>query len=368
LGFPSDDQLEEYWSTLANLPAPTIEGLPWAANWGWSRPDLLRYNRVEGPALGGRFDASLGGPYTMEAIGFFGFADVRPKARVNLERTSVRRRLRVGVYHELTATDPRGGYLGFGNSVYAFLFGRDDGEYYQASGVDFVWRPPASARESFEFRAYAERQASVDTEINFALFRAFNSSWQFRPNIDADEVEEVGAELRFSPWWGGDPYRTQFGFELYGQGARWRTTGENVGTTYGRASLVLRAAIPLVRERWRLGLETGVGTTWGAAPLQRQWFLGGASTLRGYEASSARGSSFVRGRVEVARTFDIGSAGVFGDVGWAGLRGEFGGDDLLYGIGIGGGVLDGLLRLDLSHGLKGPFKEFRIDFYLDALL
>ena len=36
--------------------------------------------------------------------------------------------------------------------------------------------------------------------------------------------------------------------------------------------------------------------------------------------------------------------------------------------GLGGSVLDGLIRMDLSHGLKGPAKEFRIDFYLDALL
>ena len=202
LGFPSDDQLEDYVRTLAALPAPTIQGVPWAANWGWSRPDLLRYNRVEGPAVGGRFEANIGGPHTLEATGFFGFADLDPKARVNFERSTVRRRLGLGVYRELTATDPRGRYLGFGNSMYAFLFGRDEGEYYRATGMDFTWQPPVGARESFEFRAYAERQASVPTESSFALFRAFNGSWDFRPNIDADVVEEVGAELRLSPWWG----------------------------------------------------------------------------------------------------------------------------------------------------------------------
>ena len=368
LGFPSDDQLEDYVNTLADLPAPTIQGVPWAANWGFARPDLIRYNRVEGPALGGRFEASLGGPYTFDASGFFGFADLEPKARLSFERSTVRRRLALGVYSELTATDPRGRHLGFGNSMYAFLFGRDDGEYYRGSGMDLRWRPPAGARDSFEFRAYAERQASVKTETNFALFHAFSGSWAFRPNVDADEVEEVGAELRLSPWWGGDPFRAQFGMDLYGQGARWRTTGQSVGTNYGRASVILRAAIPLVRPNWRLGLEVGGGTTWGAAPLQRSWFLGGANTLRGYPASAAMGSSFARGRVEVARTYSIGTASFFGDVGWAGLRGDFRGDDLLYGIGLGGSVLDGLIRMDLSHGLNGPVKQFRIDLYLDALL
>ena len=367
LGFPSDDQLEDYWRTLAALPAPTIQGVPWVANWGWSRPDLIRYNRVEGPAVGGRFEASLGGPHTLDATGFFGFSDLEPKVRVGFERSTVRRRLTLGGYRELTATDPRGRYLAFGNSVYAFIFGRDDGEYYRAMGVDFTWRPPVGARESYEFRAYAERQAPVTVETDFALFHAFDGSWTFRPNVEADEVEEVGAELRLSPWWGGEASRTQYGIDLQAQGARWRATGGSTGTNYGRASVTLRAAIPLVPRIWRLGMEAGVGTTWGDAPPQRQWFMGGATTLRGYRASSVGGSSFARGRVEVARTFDeIGSLTAFGDIAWAGLRGDFNGDDLLYGIGVGASLLDGLVRFDVSQGLTGPTKQFRVDLYLDA--
>ena len=368
IGFPSDDQLEEYVNTLARLPAPTIQGVPWTLNWGWARQDLIRYNRIEGPAAGGRFQASLGGPYTFEASGFLGLADLDPKVRLDVERSSVRRRLRLGVYRELTTTDPRGGYLDFGNSVNALLFGRDDGEYYRAMGVDFTWRPPVAARESFEFRAYGERQEAVFSEIGFALFHTFDSSWGFRPNILADEVEEVGAELRLSPWWGGDPFRAQFGLELYGQGARWRTTFTTAETDYARASAILRMAVPLVYPTWRLGIEAGAGTTWGDAPLQRSWFLGGAGTLRGYSASTLMGSSFARGRVELARTLDVGSVSVFGDVGWAGLRSDFDTSDFLYGIGVGGGVLDGLIRLDLSYGLNGMAKQFRIELYLDALL
>ena len=162
--------------------------------------------------------------------------------------------------------------------------------------------------------------------------------------------------------------RAQFGLDLYGHGARWRTTGESAGRNYGRASVILRAAIPLVYPTWRLGLEVGGGSTWGDAPLHRGWFLGGVSTLRGYRASTVMGSSFARGRLEVARTYDIGTVSVFGDVGWAGLRTDFNGYDLLYGVGLGGSVLDGLFRMDLSHGLTGPDKQFRIDLYLDALL
>jgi hemolysin activation/secretion protein len=118
-----------------------------------------------------------------------------------------------------------------------------------------------------------------------------------------------------------------------------------------------------------MGAELGGGTTFGDAPVQRSWFLGGAGSLRGYPASAAIGTSFARARLEIARTFDgIGSVGVFGDVGWAGARTLFDADDFLYAIGVGGSVLDGLFRMDLSRGLKGPAREFRIDLYLDALM
>lgn len=367
-GFPSDEALADYMQTLADLPAPKVQGFPISANWGWARPDLLRYNRVEGPAIGGTIDAELGGPYTLEASGFFGFADLQPKVRLGIQRGTVLRRLKLGGYYEIQATDPQGRYLGFGNSMFAFLFGRDDGEYFRASGVDLTWRPPAGARESFLFRAYAERQWQLETETDFALFRVFDSGWQFRPNVAADDADEMGAELRLSPWWGSDPLSAQFGLDLYGQGARWRYVGMNDQTNYARASAILRLAIPIADDTWRVGAEAGGGTTWGDGPMQRSWFVGGARSLRGYPASTMMGSTFTRGRIEVQRVFEIGALSAFGDAGWAGQRSEFDVGNLLYGVGLGGSLMDGLVRMDLSYGLKGPSKQFRIDLYLDAIL
>jgi len=367
-GFPSDDQLDDYVTTLAQLPSPTVEGLPWQLNWGWAREDLLRFNRVEGPAIGGRFEASIGGPYTLRTSGFFGFADLQPKVRLELERASVRRRLVLGAYRDLTATNPRGRYLGLGNSLYAFLFGRDDGEYYRRMGADLRWRPPVGARDSRDFRLYVERQEPVAKEIDFAVTHALSSGWRFRPNLTADEVEEAGAEVRLSPWRGGDPFGTQIGLDIYGQGAVWRPVGSAETSNFARASATLRVAGPVFRPGWRLGLELGAGTTWGTAPVQRQWFIGGAHTLRGYAASSGAGTSFARSRIELARTWDVGTASLFNDIGWAGARDGFDWGQALYSIGVGGSVLDGLIRMDLSHGLKGFQKQFRFDLYLDALL
>ena len=371
LGFPSDDELEDYMRSLADLPDVPVQAIPLVFNWGWARPDLVRYNRVEGPALGGRFESALSGRHSLGVSGFFGFADLTPKVHFDLQRSTVRRRVTLGAFHELRPTDSTTDYLGFGNSLNAFLFGRDDGEYYRTTGADLTWRPPDGARESRLLRAYVERQASVASETDFALFRAFDGDGTFRPNLNAEHVEEAGAELRLSPWWGHDPAGAQFGLELHGRWATWRHTGEDLRTDYQQASATLRAIVPVRGDgwrRWTVGLEAAAGTTRGNAPVQRSWFLGAAGTLRGYPASTLSGLSFSRGRMEVSRTFEAGSGILFGDAGWAGDRDQFRTDDILYGIGIGGSILDGLIRVDLSQGLKGPDKGFRIELYLDAIL
>ncbi len=372
-GFASDEELGEMIQTLADLPPVPTQGIPWELNWGWAREDLLRYNRVEGPAIGGRFDAELGtflGPVDFRAAGFFGFADLEPKARLELERASVRRRLALGAYHELRPTDPAGRHLGLGNSLNAFFFGRDDGEYYLASGADLLVRPPEASRQSWKLRLYAERQDAASNETDFALFRAFDGEGTFRPNIEADLLEEAGAELTLAPWWGTDPLAPQVGLELYGQGAARRAPDSTATTEYYRASAVLRVAVPLAQGTWRVGVEAGGGTSWEDLPLQRSWFLGGPATLRGYDASTLVGGSFARGRLEVAQVRAQAAMAwtVFGDVGWAGAREDFARAQPLYGAGVGLSVMDGLIRMDLSHGLRGPEKRLRFDLYLDAIL
>ncbi|MFC1575934.1 hypothetical protein ACFL5A_04765, partial [Gemmatimonadota bacterium] len=256
-GFASEEELAEMVQALADLPPLPTQGIPWDLNFGWAREDLIRYNRVEGPAIGGRFEAQLGtfmGPVDFRASGFFGFADLEPKARLELERASVKRRVAVGAYRELQAADPRGRHLGLGNSLNAVLFGRDDGEYYLATGIDFLIRPPDVARQSYQLRLYAERQDPLSNEIDFALFRAFDGGGTFRPNVAADLLEEAGGELRLTPWWGTDPAAPQVGLELYGQGAAWRHPDSTATEDYARASGVLRVAIPLAGATWRVGL------------------------------------------------------------------------------------------------------------------
>lgn len=383
-GFTSASQLESIIDDLADLPAPPVQGLPWAANWGWQRPDLLRYNRVEGPSVGGRFQLRVGspaGPLSVSATGFLGLADLEPKARLAVDRESLRRRVSVGGYRELRALDRRGRHLEIGNSLNALLFGRDDGEYLLATGVDLEIAPPSARRESWALRLFAERHDPVERDANFAFAHALDSGWRFRPVLPAEEVEEAGGELRISPWWGTDPLAPQVGLDLVGRAA-WGRRPEGPDYDYLRGSATLRAALPMAAGTWRVGVEGGVGHVEGEAPLQQSWILGGPTSLRGFDASTTIGKRFVRGRLEVGRVYPAWTITLFGDVAatrdrpewtvdgvgrWAPDAEAWGWDDPRWAAGIGASLLDGLVRFDLSRGLTGPGRRTRFDLYLDAL-
>lgn len=371
-GFATAGEAEDLEATLARVPVASYSRTPWAFRYGWGSPEMIRYNRVEGLAAGLEFDAVLGGPHSVLTSASFGLADGKVKARVGLERSTERRRLTLGGFHELRAADAEAGQFGFGNSFAALVTGRDEGEYYRATGLDLAWRTPAGERESFVLRAYAERQEAVETRAGFAFFQAFDDEWSFAPNLVADEVDEAGAELTLRSWWGEAPDRAQGGVEWYGQVARNRPVeGDGAPASFFRSGVVARARIPFAGDEWtgwRVGVEAAGGGTWGRSPAQRAWFLGSAATLRGYDPSVMRGPGYVRGRVELARVFEGVGGSVFYDAGWAGEGGDFERGDVLSAAGLGLTVLDGLLRADIAHGLRGPKRRFRLHLYADAIL
>jgi hypothetical protein len=218
--------------------------------------------------------------------------------------------------------------------------------------------PPPHRRRSWEARTYLERQDAVARNTHFSLPRAWADS-VFRANIHADAATQYGALLHVRPWWGTDPAGAQLGLDLLLQ-------GEAGDFHHARARATLRAAAPLPGGL-RVGGEAGVGTSEGDVPIQRQFFLGGASTLRGYEPSALTGTSMARGRLELARATPYANLAVFSDWGWAGDRTDIRPRDRRWALGAGASLLDGLIRLDLARGMDAP-RRWRLDLHLDALL
>ncbi|HEY2164416.1 MAG TPA: hypothetical protein VGH04_10515, partial [Gemmatimonadaceae bacterium] len=111
---------------LALLPPPTI-------SYG---PSLMRYNRVEGFSVGASVEQQLGGGYSGLAIGRLGFADFEPNLELSLARSNLTKTIRFTAYNRLVSASDWGHPLTFGSSFSALMFGRDEGFYYRASGVD----------------------------------------------------------------------------------------------------------------------------------------------------------------------------------------------------------------------------------------
>jgi hypothetical protein len=326
---------------LGTLSAPRIQ----------LGPSMTRYNRVEGFSTGVLLEQQLGGGYVATAIARMGTADRVPNVELALARTNATRTIRLNGYHRLVSVNDWGSPLSFGSSISAFLFGRDEGFYHRATGAELSWTTDRGRR--LDWRLFAERQRSAEQRTDFSL------GGTFVPNIAAATVTSVGVGVRSLYSLGLDPRA----FRAY---ADLRLEAAGGDSTYGRGALDLTLSRPLLR-----GVDAAVtlagGSSVGALPVQRRWFLGGTETVRGQSADTAQsGNAFWLTRLELARPLTAMRLSLFGDLGWTGDRTAIA--DVgrpLSGAGIGLSMLDGLIRLDVARGIH-PRKQTRVTLYLDA--
>jgi hypothetical protein len=356
-GFATESELREMYDRVAASQGPVHPSPPLRLGWGLGEPDMFRYNRVEALSVGARLAIPL--PHVAATVvGRIGVGDMHPNVELALTRETMHRTLGLRGYHVLTTVDDGGHALGLGNSLSSLLLGRDEGEYFRASGAALTLAPPGSRRRSWQARIHVERHDAVERNTHVAVPRLWTDS-VFRPNIAADQATQYGITLTGRPWWGSDPLHAQFGIDAMLQ-------AEAGDFEHVRGRITLRGAVP-IGGRTRIGAELGAGTTEGSAPVQRNFFLGGASTLRGYEPGTGSGTSMARGRIELARTYPFANLAVFSDWGWAGDRDDIRRHQQRWAVGAGGSLFDGLIRLDLAHALRAP-RGWRIDLHLDSLL
>lgn len=356
-GFLTRDEIDDMSDRLASLGGATHTESPARYGWGLGERDMLRYNRVESISVGARGAIGLSAAELSGTVRI-GAADLHPNAELLVRRETMRRTLELRGYHELTTVDFSRDALGLGNSLAALLFGQDAGEYYRASGAALTWAPPRSSRRWWEITGYAEYQNDVERNTHVALPRIWSDS-VFRSNVVAAEAMQVGGLVQMQPWWGTDPQRAQFGLGITLQ-------GETGDYQLARGSIALRGAVPL-SQGIRIGAETAVGSSLGDVTPQRLFYLGGAQTLRGYAPSTVTGSSMARARLELGRTSSWGAYTLFSDWGWAGDREDIRNADQRWSVGAGMSFLDGLVRLDLAHGLREP-RGWRLDLHVDAIM
>ena len=317
---------------------------------------LLRYNRVEGLSAGAGLRQELGQGLALEARAQIGVADWQPNGELSVSRTDGSRTVRLGAYRRLAVANDWGTPLGFGSSVNALLFGRDEGFYYRTYGAELVAWAERDVR--FEWRLFAERHDDADVETNFSLANALHGL-EFQENIEAEEGEVLGVGARLTRTWGLNPE----GFRLFSD-LRLEGNGGDFG--FGRGALDLSLSRP-IGSRVAMSLTGSVGGTVGDVPAQRLFYLGGTSSVRGQQPGTMVGDTYWMGRAELGTTRVAARSIVFFDVGWAGDAADWQHPGrLMSGAGVGTSFLDGLIRVDLARGIW-PRERWTMNVYLEAL-
>ncbi len=329
---------------------------------GWSpqRPSLeyglgfTRYNRVEGLSTGGATKAVLGKGYTAALGARLSLADAQINGDLSLSRSNGRRALKGTVYRRLVVSSDFGDPLSFGASLGAILYARDEGFYHRAWGGELTGTRPM--RGGLDWRLFAEQQWSASVESRWTLFRGANDA-RFVGNVLANRATLVGAALRWRGSHGLDP-----------QG--WRLTGdirlEGATGDYGFGRGFVETTVSKGIGPVAASLTGAVGTSAGELPAQRQFFLGGLQSVRGVTEGTGVGESFWLSRLEFGTSAAGARPVVFGDLGWAGPRNDWGGIRRpLAGAGVGASFLDGMIRFDVARGIY-PEWQTRLDLYLEA--
>lgn len=321
-------------------------------HWGF---DLLRYNRVEGLSAGIQATQRLGAGYTATAIARLGTGDLSPNGELTLARGNGRRTIQVTGYRRLDAANDWGNPLGFGASLSALLFGRDEGFYYRTWGAEFAGSGEGNPLVNWRF--FAERHGSAERETHFSLARAI-SGHRLPENIGADEGTFIGSAMRLHGSRGADPH----GWRLLGD---LRLEGAAGKTVFARAAADLTVSHGL--GRWADGALTfGAGRASGELPVQRLWYMGGSQTVRGQPAGAQRGDAYWLGHAELGSSFVGARPVIFADLGWAGDRRDWRHPGLpLSGAGAGVSFVDGLVRFDLARGIN-PTRGWRGILYVEA--
>lgn len=312
--------------------------------------DMLRFNRIEGFSAGARLDEQFGAGYAGSLTARLGVADLEPNAELNVNRSNGATTIGITGYNRLDAVGDWGDPLSFGSSLSALLFGRDEGFYYRASGVELTGTNTRGL--NYDWRLFAEQERSAAVKNHWSM------GAPFIPNITARRGNYAGGALRIRGSHGEDPQ----GFRVLSDLRLEAATGDSA---YGRGSLELSfsdAAGPVAGN-----LTLSGGSSVGAVPPQRLWYLGGAHTIRGQSPDTLqRGNAYWFARAELGLNRFGVQPSVFGDLGWTGDRTKL--SDVgrpMSGVGAGVGFLDGLIRFDVARGLY-PREQWRSDLYLTA--
>ena len=253
--------------------------------------DLIRFNRVEGLALGTGILQRLGAGFALAASGRYGFSDREWKGRGALEfRTGAGSSLALAVERQYrdVSEEPEASLVK--NSLAAQEFGSDDTDPYDARAVSLTgtvgalnWRP--SVELSYE-------------QHDPLQVHARPANGKFEPTIPAMQLRESRVTVSLD-----HPSRlTWGGFELAAHlavsGIRRESSSESLRGDFLRPSLVLDLQKPFGSNRLVWHTIAAAMFSGETLPAQHLVYLGGPTSGPGYDFHEFVGRGGVSQRFE----------------------------------------------------------------------
>ena len=339
---------------------------PQPITWNSSVADgMLRYNRVEGFSAGIGAREALGAGYAWHADARYNIGEATVLGEVGVERGNGRRMIDLTAYRRTAVANDWGSPFGFGASLAALLYARDEAFYFRTTGAEFTWRTDPT--QDVEVRVFGERQDNLPVITRYSVFGGSTSAG-FVPNLTAREGSIAGASARVRRNYGLDPE----GWRLFTDARAEAGVGD---WSYQRGAIDLGVSHQVGGD-FNFALTAGGGAVFGDAPQQRLFFLGGLHTVRGLAPGTPAdrggivgtpgGTAYWLARSELAYGPASRRVSVYYDAGWTGRKKEWLDPGRpLQGVGVGYSILDGLLRFDVARGVY-PTAQWRMDFSVDA--
>jgi Haemolysin secretion/activation protein ShlB/FhaC/HecB len=316
----------------------------------------LRYNLVEGlsTAVAPAWDVS---PWVLVGGSFRkGTTSYGPSWSV--EVSAPYRPLRFGVeaYRRIEDANPWGKGLRHTNSIRALLFGSDEGKYFTTRGAT-GWLEWVGEWSAVRLEAFAEHDSEALPRTDFTIFG--DTVGSSAGALLTEEADLLGVRLSVERQVGLDTRTGVAVFRGFAGGVAGDFDYLDVG---GSVDLARRLVGPVLG-----GLRVAVASKVGGPPNQRQYFVGGTRTVRGFKSATAQGEAFWFARAELAAGWPLFRAVIFSDAGWADRHADLFSTSPLVSAGAGVSFLDGWFRVDVARAVH-PGNGFRLHFYANGLL
>ncbi len=254
---------------------------------------LMRYNRVQGLFLGYEIPKYIGGKYnyfTLSGFAGYGFREKKWRYELGLDRWLFNQkdyRFEIGGrFYDLTDTRDTWLLSPTENSLSAFFLKEDYYDFYRRSGFELHASQNITVFLKASVAYRNDRYESLENHAEWALFSR-GKTFRVNPAVNDGQMRSLSGELyldtRDNPVTPHSGWYARAGVEVSSK------NNLNSDFSFNRYRVDIRRYQKFGYNE-RIDFRLMAGSAEGSLPLQKEYQIGGMSTLRGYNYKSFRGN------------------------------------------------------------------------------